>query len=486
MKKLYRIVIFSLTLICLPLSVSAQTMEEKIRSLEATVEQLQETLIEMRAEMAKAKAAGASEKGGVVRSDGENITLSTTGGGLKLKSDNGNSFQLGGRLMLDYDNYDFDGDRVGDGSDTEWRRTRITAKGTVKKDWAYGLTINISDDDESADINTAYVRYDGFKPLSITVGKFKEPFSLERLASSKWINTIERGMILDIVNEGHGQPQTAGVMLSGHYAEMANLNWAFGVFDDDEKDDDGDSNYAYTGRIAATPQLSEDSFFHLGFAYSERERDGSESGSYRVRTRFGIHTNNDARTELATLPVADDISQWGLEAAFVTGPFSLQAEYVDVEVDGGVGTRMGPTREVTRIFDGQEVTETITENVSDPFTDRYSDLEADGYYIQGAWTITGEQRGYKTKGAYFDKIKPKGSMGAWELIARYEEIDVEYGGAISDRNGSADSDAEKMLLGINWYANNNVKFMLNYIDAEARGHEDVDGDAISLRAQYAF
>ena len=44
MKKLYQIMIFSLTLICLPLSVSAQTMEDKIRSLEATVEQLQETL----------------------------------------------------------------------------------------------------------------------------------------------------------------------------------------------------------------------------------------------------------------------------------------------------------------------------------------------------------------------------------------------------------------------------------------------------------
>ena len=491
MKKLYRIMIFSLTLICLPLSVSAQTMEEKIRNLEATVEQLQKTLIEMRAEMAKTKAADASEKGGIVRSDGEKITLSTTGGGLKLKSDNGNSFQFGGRLMLDYDNYDFDGDPQGrgrvesDGSDIEWRRTRITAKGTVKKDWAYGLTINISDDDESADINTAYMRYDGFKPLSITVGKFKEPFSLERLASSKWINTIERGMIIDVVNEGHGQPQTAGVMLSGHHAEMANLNWALGVFDDDQKDDDGDSNYAYTARIAATPRISEDSFLHLGFAYSERERDEEP---YSVRTRFGVHTNNVLRTTLADLPSGDDASQWGLEAAFVTGPFSLQAEYVDLEVDGS-----------TRLRTDEDDDGNVIESIFDSF----SDLEADGYYIQGAWTITGEQRGYKTRGAYFDKIKPKGAMGAWELVARYEEIDVEYNGAtnsiqrmagngeidlLATGAGRADNDAEKMLLGINWYPNNNVKFMLNYIDAEAdlSGRDNVDGDAISLRAQYAF
>ena len=461
MKKLPQIMILSIILLCLPLSVSAQTMEDKIRSLEATVKQLQETLLQMRAEMAKAKEASASEESNVVRTDGENVTLSTTGGGFKLKSDNGNSFQFGGRLMLDYDSYDFDGDGIGkegDASDTEWRRTRITGKGTVKKDWSYGLTINIDDADETADINTAYIKYSGLKPISFTFGKFKEPFGLERLTSSKWISTIERAMILDVVNEGHGQPETGGVMVSGYHEEMGNLNWALGVFDDNQEDADGDDNYAFTGRVAAAPRFSEDSFVHLGLAFSERERDEAR---YRVRTRFGVHTNNAARTTLADLPSGDDASQWGVEAAFVTGPFSLQTEYVDLEIDGGS----------QRDENGNNV-------------GRFSDLEGDGYYIQGAWTLTGEQRSYKTKGAYFDKVKPKGPMGAWELVARYEEIDVEYGGVVG-ADDSVDYDAEKMVLGVNWYANSNVKFMLNYIDADT-DKDNVDGDALSLRAQYAF
>ena len=304
----------------------------------------------MRAEMEKDKEADMSEKGGVVRTDGENITLSTTGGGMKLKSDNGNSFQFGGRLQLDYDDWDFD--EAGDGSDSKWRRTRITAKGTVKKDWAYHLTINVSDEgiDErngTADINTGFFRYDGFKPMSIWVGKFKEPFSMERLASSNAISAIERGMMLDVINEGHGHPHTAGVMLSGYHADMGNLNWAFGVFDDNEKDDGGDINFAYTGRIAAAPRINENSFFHLGAAYSERERDGSESGAYRVRTRFNVNGSN-VRPTLATLPSGDDISQWGLEGAFVTGPFSLQAEYVDLEVDGGTSINQNVKRTTYR------------------------------------------------------------------------------------------------------------------------------------------
>ena len=463
MKKLYQIMIFSLTLICLPLSVSAQTMEDKIKNLEATVERLQQTLTEMRAEMEKSKEADMSGKGGVVRTDGENITLSTTGGGMKLKSDNGNSFQFGGRMQLDYDDWDFD--RGSEGSDSDWRRTRITAKGTVKKDWAYHLTINIDDDNEESDINTAFFRYDGFKPMSIWVGKFKEPFSMERLASSNAISSIERGMILNVINQGHGHPNTAGVMLSGYHAEMSNLNWAFGVFDDDEEDADGDSNYAFTGRISAAPRINENSFFHLGAAYSEREKD---IGGYSIRTRFGV--NSSARETLASLPAAEDISLWGLEAAFATGPFSLQAEYVDVEVDGGTG-----------MDDNMDGT---------PVPVRYSDLEGDGYYIQGAWTITGEKRGYKNKGGYFGGIKPKGPMGAWELVARYEEIDVEYGGSIGPNveRVRVDSEAEKMLLGLNWYVNNNIRFMLNYIDADSdlSGRNDIDGDAISLRAQYAF
>ena len=118
MKKLYRMVIFTVALLCLPLASSAQSMEDKIRSLEASVKQLQETLLKMRAEMAKAEEVSASEEGGVVRTDGETVTLSTTGGGFKLKSDNGNTFQFGGRLMLDYDTFDFDGDNIGSEGDT--------------------------------------------------------------------------------------------------------------------------------------------------------------------------------------------------------------------------------------------------------------------------------------------------------------------------------------------------------------------------------
>lgn len=41
----YQVIVLATILLGMPLSASAQSMEEKIRNLEATVEQLQDTLI---------------------------------------------------------------------------------------------------------------------------------------------------------------------------------------------------------------------------------------------------------------------------------------------------------------------------------------------------------------------------------------------------------------------------------------------------------
>ena len=46
-------------------------------------------------------------------------------------------------------------------------------------------------------------------------------------------------------------------------------------------------------------------------------------------------------------------------------------------------------------------------------------VKKDGFYVQGSYLLTGETRGYKWKGAIFDKVKPKGKNGAVELVLRY-------------------------------------------------------------------
>ncbi len=461
------------------LGASAETTDERIDRLEKMIESLQDTIIKMKSETGKEKG----KKGGVVKTDGEDITLSTTGGGFKVKSGNGNSFKLGGRILLDYDFFDdVFTDDGGSESEGEFRRTRLTAGGSVKKDWKYKFTVNIDDQDEAADVNTAYIEYAGFKPLSVRVGKFKEPFSLERLVSSKWISTIERNISLDFLGGnylGAGQPDFAGVQLSGYHKESNNFNWALGVFDDGAEDEDGEDNYAVTGRIAMSPHFGDDHFLHLGAAYSTRDIEGR----VRYRSRLGVHTADGGRPTFADAWV-DDVDQFGLEAAYVRGSFSLQGEYIDVSADGD----KGPEGKKNKDEDGFDFKDGVCSEGSglNEKSVKCKDIDFDGYYVQVAYTLTGETRSYKTKGAVFDKVKPGGAMGAWELVARYEDVKVD-----DDNNEDKDPEAEKWILGVNWYANKNVKFMLNYIDAEvdkefAQGDDDDDGNAWSLRAQYAF
>ena len=87
-----------------------------------------------------------------------------------------------------------------------------------------------------------------------------------------------------------------------------------------------------------------------------------------------------------------DITTWGVEAAYVSGPFSLQAEYFDND---------------TELVNGSK------------------GYEWDGFYGQLSYVVTGETRGYKWKGAIFDKINPKGKMGAVEFVLRYEDISID-------------------------------------------------------------
>ena len=457
----------------------AQSTAQRLNQLEQMIQELQSSLIEAQSEISELKANKEYAA--------SNIEISTEGG-IKVKDKkSGTEFNFHGRLMYDYDFYDGLYNNGQDGSEGEWRRTRLTAKGKVKDDWQYGLTVNIDDRDETADINTAYIKYTGFDPVDITIGKFKEPFSLERLTSSKWTTTIERNMLTDFLagNLGAGEPDTGGLMLSGYLKAASHFNWALGLFDDGSEDGDGEDNYSVTGRLTVAPHFADDHFLHLGLAYSTREIKGRVS----YRTRFGAHTADAGRKTFADAYV-DDLKQLGLEMAYVRGPFSLQTEYINVSADGGSAGASTITDPPERVGGACYNDVNNSGEVTSGDTDaKCGDSDFDGYYVQVAYTLTGEVRGYKTNGAHFDKIKPKGQFGAWELVARYEDVEVDNDNVGGIAGKSETYGADKLILGVNWYANNNVKFMLNYLDSEADdallGDND-HGQAVSIRTQYVW
>lgn len=419
---------------------------------------------------------------GAVTSD-EEIAISTTGGGIKVKSDNGNTFQLGGRIQYDYDSFDGlyntdfdptdlgDVDNIGDtASESEFRRTRLELKGSAGKSWGYKFVVDIDEGD--AEIDTGYLAYKGFGFADILLGRFKAPFGLEELTSSKWISSIERSPTTEL---GFlvGKPSFQ-LGLRGH---TDSLFYQASVIDEDNQDDDGGDTYSLAGRIGGHFGLTENGFVHLAAAYAIRDF-GDDEGGQRFRTRLGVHTTERITVGSGgTTFGVDDADQIGLEAAAVLGPFSLQGEYRMVEYDEG---------------DDSPLTAVGLDEAGNPI----SDVDVDGYYIQASYFLTGESRGYKGKIGAFDKVKPKGTLGAWELVAKYEDGEVDAD-VLLDEN-----EYELLTLGVNWYANKNLKFMLNYLDGDTDNFfapngealdgttdpntDEEDGNAFSFRAQYAF
>jgi phosphate-selective porin OprO/OprP len=126
-------------------------------------------------------------------------------------------------------------------------------------------------------------------------------------------------------------------------------------------------------------------------------------------------------------------------------------------------------------------------------------LQFDGGYAQASWVITGETRTYNTSSASYNGIKPKdpfslqgGGWGAWEVAGRVSTVDLND--KIGSALGVAGGRQTVYTAGLNWYVNNNLRFMLNYLHGDVAKVQsptstvDVGSsfDAVAMRTQFAF
>lgn len=574
-------------------------------------EQLNEIMMKTDAmeQQAKKAAEGADKKAGTVTSKKEGITIGTTGGGIQVKSSNGNEFKIGATLHLDHDSYDnFWGG--GDAEENKIRRSRIALSGKSGKNWSYKFTANIDHEDANDFVDTGFFKYSS-RPMYVRVGKYKRPGMIEARTSASRIATIERSIVSELSGAVLAKPSFGGIEVGFGTKGDLPMSGSIGVFDNEIDEPDGSDAYGVGGRFSLSPKLGDGAFLHAGASFYTVDYKGN---NYRMRSRLGL--SNTGRPFETAQHATDDLDQFGLELAYVNGPLSLQGEFMNLESDGtdnaacgaaGTYTPAMPASEKTvyqmnddgtpvlddagnrvaemekylvmRVATGvtdddstagvdesvkeveidlglsqedlagyvegqsygaldtsgddgvpdgnvdggiggdfivkvRAVTEAVAA-VEEMFGTSVSDtcdLEMDGFYLQAAYTLTGETRGYKSGSGSFSGIRPKNKGGAWEVVARYEDAEVDVPGR------SLSADLERMLLGVNWYVNRNVRFMLNYIDSEVDGCSETprpftaaegspegttvpddpgqaytikkcdndDGQAVSLRGQYTF
>src|SRR5699024_7277866 len=135
--------------------------------------------------------------GAVAAPSGHDIEL-TTQGGLGLKTADGDfTFKLGG--VVQADGAIFNEDKTDLGNGVEIHHARLAVSGTVFRDWAYKLQLDFA---SSSEIKSAYIRYLGFRPVAITMGNFKQPFSLQNITSLKYTTFMERSLFNGAITPG--------------------------------------------------------------------------------------------------------------------------------------------------------------------------------------------------------------------------------------------------------------------------------------------
>ena len=387
---------------------------------------------------------------------------SVTENGIGLKSKDGNNtIQLTGRLHMDYRQYSPD---YGTGQTTdsyqnlaETRRARFGVRGQFAKDFKYQLLANFGNDagfgSTSSTADEMWVNYAANPEIQFQFGLFKMPFSLEQLTSSNNIDFMERSLIGQNDTEFIPAKET-GFMLHGQ--PKPGLLYQVALSRGRGNKDAVNDGFDYIGRVAtnvAELTGSKAYVLHLGAAYSTGEIKSGvvpASGRTEARSQSGWFTGS-------ALSGTTTRTRQGLEAAFAYNGLKLQGEHFQFNYDPTTGT----------------------------------DQKINGYYVQAVYNLTGESHVYKD--GIFNWVKPnnpidKGGRGAWQVGVRMSEFDASD---ITVATGKSNR-ATAITYGLTWFATDNLRFMLNYVDTKfdslvGSSGSRVNGDrAVMFRSQLSF
>ncbi len=356
---------------------------------------------------------------------------------------------LGGRLHLDF--ADFHNDRRGtpNKDDTEIRRARLDVSGKFFV-VDYKLEADFSGDRvEAKDVFVSRSFGDAGK---LTVGQFKQFFSLDDRTSSNYGSFLERG--------------NAGTTLAPLYrlgaswqAARGDMTWAASAYSLESIDAWQVKGRAAGGRATWAPGATAGDVLHLGVSLAHERYDtpGADGvPALRIRPRPAGHLSDNSRLTLVDFSAGrdTDVNKWSLEYAQVNGPLSWQGEFSGTTFDDG--SQRG------KVLAG---------------------------YSLVSWFVTGESRVYDRKTGRFGRVKDfQHTAGAFELALRYDQMrgDQHLIGQPDLRDGQT----EAWTLGGNWYMRPNLRFMLNLIESRNRDRlADATVDrtrAVTGRLQYDF
>jgi phosphate-selective porin OprO and OprP len=412
-------------------------------------------VIERRLELLAEEAAAKAEK--------DQVATLSTAKGFSIKSPDGVELKLRGLVQADGRFF------VGDDHNPQndgflFRRIRPTLEGSWGSLVGFRLTPEFAGD--TASIVDAYIDLKFDPRATVRIGKVKGPVGLERLQSGGSLALVERGFPTELAPN-----RDLGVQLQGDV--FANrLNYTVGVYNGapdgrDAATTNPDNEFEYAARVFWEPFKNDaNAFSGLGIGIAASVGDTFGAGNnflprYRSPGQSQFFAYN---TNVAADGLRRRLSPQGY---FYRGRFGVLAEYITAEQD-------------VRVASGANA-------------GRRKHIENDAYQITANVVLTGEDAGFRgvTRPNHPFTIDGAG-WGAWELVARYGELDIDDAAFPLFANAAQSArSAESWSLGVNWYLTQNLKLVATYntttFDGGATGGADRETEkAILTRAQLSF
>ncbi|MBI5726289.1 MAG: hypothetical protein HY965_00430 [Ignavibacteriales bacterium] len=333
------------------------------------------------------------------------------------------------------------------------RRITFATKAVLHKNWQAEVDVDFAEG--LIDARDMWIRFTLPKVnLAFQIGNFKEPFGLERLNSSRLLTFLERSAVSNAFPLGRRMGLSAR-----YWNDLGQVTAAIMGHELTTRIDKGtrDEGFATDLRVTAAPINSKGRVLHLGLAGAYKIPDAVADlspNTIELKARNETYIFDPKLLHTGDIADVNYYNRYGFEGAFVYGPLYMQTEVQQASV--------------VRWYNKPTAT-------------------FNGGYVTMTYMLTGETRDYYVdEGEFGPSETPKSEWGALELAARYSVLNL------NDADAKIfGGQANQLMLGVNYFPNNNIKIQLNYSmvnndkNATSKGkfHGDDDFSFVQMRVQ---
>lgn len=309
------------------------------------------------------------------------------------------------------------------------RRVHPILSGTVFHDFDYQFMAEFGG--ASPSIFDAYMNYHPWPELQLQAGRFKAPLGLEWLQSDEDLSFNERSLVTDLVPF-----RDLGVELHGNLFG-GQANYAAGVFNSvadgaNGANSDFDNEQEFIGRIFLQPLKKSNVAALQGLGFGVGGSYGRQFTASALTS--GYVTDGQQKFFTYANGVVGNGEHWQLspQAYYYYGPLSLMGEYAisDQQVKNGAAT---------------------------------AELQNTAWEISGGWVLTGDSASYAGVAPRHPFNLQDGGWGAWQIVGRYEGLDVDNAAFPTFASPTASASAARAwAVGLNWWLNKDVLIMTSF------------------------